>query len=84
MGQTWSEAKVASVKLGQDIVPVLIMGGGYDAAAEDTATPGTTTMGNAVLVLDARTGDLIKAFPTIRSVPADVAIIDSDKEYAVN
>lgn len=76
LGQTWSEPKVARIKGHTN--PVLIFGAGYDAAAEDATSPGTTTMGNAVYVLDALTGALLKTFPTSRSVPADVALVDSD------
>ena len=88
LGQTWSEPRVAKLKGRTD--PVLVMGGGYDAVAEDLATPGTTTMGNAVFVLDAFDGTLIKRFDTARSVPADVGLMDSDldgytdRAYAVD
>lgn len=76
LGQTWSEPKVAKIRGNAN--PVLIMGAGYDAAAEDVTPQGVTTMGNAVLVLDAFTGDVIKTFSTTRSVPADVALVDAD------
>jgi type IV pilus assembly protein PilY1 len=76
LGQTWSEARVARVR-GRS-TPVLIMGAGYDAAADDALPPGTPTMGNAVLVLDAATGDLVRSLPTARSVPGAVALLDSD------
>lgn len=78
LGQTWSEPRVAKLKGRTD--PVLVMGGGYDAAAEDLATPGTTTMGNAVFVLDAFDGSLIKRFDTDRSVAADISVMDSDND----
>jgi len=88
LGQTWSEPKVAKIKGNTN--PVIIMGAGYDAAVEDVSPQGATTMGNAVLVLDAFTGTLLKQFNTTRSVPADVALIDSDfdgyvdRAYAVD
>lgn len=88
LGQTWSEARVTKLK--DYANPVLIMGGGYDAAAEDTALPGTTTMGNVVMVIDAITGDLLKQFNTDRSVAADVTVMSSDglgytdRAYAVD
>ena len=78
LGQTWSEPKVAKVKGKSN--PVLIMGGGYDAVAEDTSPVGTTTMGNSVVVLDAVSGAFVKSFPTDRSVPADIALIDVDAD----
>lgn len=78
LGQTWSEARVAKVRGHTN--PVIIMGGGYDANAEDQDPPGTTTMGNVVMVLDAFTGQLLKQFNTDRSVPADVTLADSDRD----
>src|SRR5207244_1313506 len=60
--------------------PVLVMGAGYDAAAEDAVPPGTTTMGNAVVILDAFNGTLIKSLPTLRSVTAPVALMDADSD----
>lgn len=76
LGQTWSEPKVAKIQGNAN--PVIIMGAGYDATAEDVTPQGTTTMGNAVLVLDAFTGTVLKTFSTDRSVPSDVSLIDSD------
>ncbi len=88
LGQTWSEPKVARIRGNTN--PVLIMGAGYDAAAEDVTPQGATTMGNAVLVIDAITGTLLKKFDTARSVPADVSLVDTDfdgyvdRAYAVD
>ncbi len=87
LGQTWSEPKVTRIRGNTN--PVVIMGAGYDSAAEDaldkTSLPtGTQTMGNAVLVLDAFTGDLLKKFDTARSVPADVALVDADFDGLVD
>ncbi|MFL6661394.1 MAG: pilus assembly protein, partial [Rhizobacter sp.] len=76
LGQTWSEPRVARIRGHSD--PVLVLGAGYDAAAEDATSPGPTTMGNAIYVLDAMTGTLLKSLPTARSVVADVTLIDSD------
>lgn len=88
LGQTWSEPKVAKIKGNTN--PVIIMGAGYDSAAEDISPQGTTTMGNAVLVLDAISGTLLKQFNTDRSVAADVSLVDTDfdgyvdRAYAVD
>lgn len=76
LGQTWSEPKLAKIKGHAN--PVVIMGAGYDSAAEDAATPGITTMGNAVLVLDAFDGTVLKTFTTDRSVPSDTTLVDTD------
>jgi type IV pilus assembly protein PilY1 len=88
LGQTWSDLRVATV-LGYSN-PVLVMGAGYDPTAEDATPPGTTTMGNAIVVLDALDGSLVKTLATSRSVPAPVALLDSDfdgyvdRAYAVD
>ncbi len=84
LGQTWSEPRAARLKGHTN--PVVIMGAGYDNVAEDAATPGTTTMGNAILVLDAMTGSLVKSFTAsgMRSVAADVALVDSDYDGYVD
>lgn len=88
LGQTWSEASITRVRGHAN--PVIVMGGGYDAEAEDADPALSTTMGNVVLVLDAFTGALVKSFDTERSVPADVSIIDADfdgfadRAYAVD
>jgi type IV pilus assembly protein PilY1 len=99
-GQTWSEARVATLSgyrncPGMLLVPptgcpVLIMGAGYDNVAEDASPAGATNMGNAVLMLDAFDGTLLKTLPTSRSVAAPIALIDTDydgyadRAYAVD
>lgn len=83
LGQTWSQPKVARIKGNTN--PVLIFGAGYDAAAEDIEPPAaSTTMGNAVVVMDAFTGELLRKFDTTRSVPATVAVVDSDADGKVD
>jgi type IV pilus assembly protein PilY1 len=78
LGQTWSEARVTRIKNIAD--PVIIMGGGYDPA-EDGPSPGTPTMGNIVVVLNATDGTVLKVFTGLdRPVPASVAIVDSDSD----
>ena len=84
LGQTWSAPKVARIKGRTD--PVVMFGGGYDATAEDANSPGTTTMGNAVYVLDAFTGALLQTFttPITRSIAADLTLVDSDYDLMVD
>ena len=88
LGQTWSEARVSTLKGSSH--PVLIMGAGYDNVAEDASPAGGTTMGNAVLMLDAVDGTLLKTLRTVKSVAAPVTIIDTDfdgyadRAYAVD
>jgi type IV pilus assembly protein PilY1 len=82
LGFSWSEARTAKIKGHAN--PVVVMGGGYDPTAEDATSPGTTTMGNAVYVLDAITGSLLHTFSTTRSVAADVALMDHDRDGFVD
>jgi type IV pilus assembly protein PilY1 len=76
LGQTWSDARVARIRGSSN--PVLVMGAGYDAAAEDAVPPAATTMGNAVVVLDAFDGTLLRTLSTLRSVAAPVTLLDTD------
>jgi type IV pilus assembly protein PilY1 len=82
LGQTWSEPRLGKVKGWTN--PVLIVGEGYDAVAEDSTPPGSTTMGNGVLVLDALDGSVVKTLATDRSVPASVTLVDSDYDGYVD
>lgn len=54
LGQTWAEVRVVKVRGQTD--PVLVLSGGYDAAANDVIPRGTTTMGRGVFMLNALTG----------------------------
>jgi type IV pilus assembly protein PilY1 len=88
LGQTWSEPRVIKIKGHSN--PVIIMGAGYDTA-EDTVPAGDTSMGDAVVVLDAFNGSRVKVFDAPdRPVPADVSVVDSDydgyidRAYAVD
>ena len=76
LGQTWSDPRITRVKGYSN--PVLVMGAGYDASSEDLTPPGATTMGNAVVVLDAFDGTLLRTLASDRSVPAGVALVDTD------
>jgi len=82
LGYTWAEARPAKLKGRTN--PVVVLAGGYDPAAEDPNSPGTTTMGNKVFVLDAFNGSLLKSFDTTRSVAADVALMDHDRDGYVD
>lgn len=86
IGQTWSTPVVASIKGYSTTTPVVIVGGGYDACEDgDTASPGCgSATGAAVYVLDADTGALLKSFSTMRSVAADISVIDMNNDGYVD
>ena len=84
IGQTWSPPQIVTAKgVGGGTTPLLIMGGGYDPTCEDTTSYGcSSTKGNAVYVLNAQTGDLLKSFPTARGVVADVTVVPDASGFA--
>lgn len=92
IGQTWSIPRVTYINDVVTTVSggvststttpklVAIMGGGYDTCEDsDTASPSCSSpKGNKIYILDADTGSLISSFSTVRSVIADVALVDMD------
>ncbi len=94
LGQTWSEAKVAKLNIEGVATPVLIMGAGYDAVADDAQPATTASMGRGILVINARTGNVIwQAGPDPRdtdsdvtvsgmthAIPSDIAVIDRNRD----
>ena len=76
LGQTWSMPK--PLVLPSDLSPVpliLVMGGGYDPK-EDQNGVSSPQLGNAVYIINGRTGALIKKIATEYSVPSDVTLVD--------
>ncbi len=87
IGQTWSTPVVAFIKgypTGGD--PVLIFGGGYDKCEDENTGAPTCTSGKGgyVYILNARTGELLRSFPTRRSVAADVSVVDIDGDGKID
>ena len=79
IGQTWSTPTVATIQATEaGGNPVLIFGGGYDAASEDPEPPATAdTMGRAVYFVNALTGNVFwsvgKAGTTVTDTRLDFA-----------
>ena len=86
VGQTWSTPTVAFLPGYSTTKPVVIMGGGYDACEDaDTSAPSCSTpTGNGVYVFDAQSGALIASFATIRSVAADISLVDINYDGTVD
>ncbi|NIB40249.1 VWA domain-containing protein [Pseudomaricurvus alkylphenolicus] len=96
MGQTWSKPLLTQItyKSGGDAVtkPVLVIGGGYDESQDDANVRSMDSMGRAVYIVDAETGDLLwkagKDFTgnaedvdeMLYSVPADIAGADTNND----
>jgi len=82
LGQTWSQPKVVYVNRSKDAEkPLLVFGGGYDKSQfEDGAA---NTVGSAVYLVDAETGELVWStnnisFAGTDSITGQIATLDSD------
>jgi Tfp pilus tip-associated adhesin PilY1 len=87
IGQTWSTPAVATVQgfnSGND--PLIVMGGGYDPCEDaDTSTLACgSAKGRKVYVLDANDGSILQQFDTLRSVSADVTLVDRNFDGQVD
>jgi type IV pilus assembly protein PilY1 len=80
LGQTWSMPRpvIFPAAAGAPFDdPIVFMGGGYDPA-EDTNT--SSGIGNVVYIINGRTGQRLAALPTDYSVPADVSVVDTNRD----
>ena len=77
-------ARIKGLNGGND--PVIVMGGGYDACEDaDNSSPSCgSAKGRKVYVIDAGSGTLLKSFNTVRSVAADVTLVDQDFDGLVD
>lgn len=94
LGQTWSAANKAKIKLNGTDRNVLIFGGGYDTDQDTNTTAVDDDLGRAIFMVDAETGVKIwqagasgssnGSDPDLlltdmtNSIPADVSVIDMD------
>jgi len=56
LGQTWSTPQAVKVRASND--PVIFMGAGYDATANDPMPQGSASMGRGIMAIDGITGDV--------------------------
>ncbi|SFP99899.1 type IV pilus assembly protein PilY1 [Geopseudomonas sagittaria] len=81
IGQTWSSAKPFLAQgYEAGAAPLLIMGGGYDVCEDfDNGTQNhncsASSKGNQIYILDADSGDVVRAFETERGVVGDVTLV---------
>ena len=92
LGQTWSTPTLTQIPVGDEVVPVLVFGGGYDPDAHDgkqgDSRGNGDAMGNAVYIVDARNGQLIWSASNSGastnnshmkwSIPSSVAVVDKE------
>ncbi len=92
LGQTWSQPKIGYSKLNIDsgsAKPVLFFAGGYAISKDASGVGGNDSVGRAIYMVDAETGDLLwsaapsgasTVFPGTDSIPSPVAILDSNED----
>lgn len=84
LGQSWSQPTLARIRIGNQPVPVLIFGGGYDVASNDgpAITSAGDDMGNAIYIVNANNGALIwkangaSVSDMKWSIPSAVSVVD--------
>ena len=86
LGQTWAKAMPTNIKLNNEIIPVLIISGGYDPVNENNPAWAKDTIGNAIYIVDARTGTRlwwasnkdadVNHSAMQNSIPASAALVD--------
>lgn len=96
LGQTWSKPVVTRIKYNGSSRQVLIIAGGYDDNQDDNSYRTTDSVGRAIYIVDAATGEKLwsgghadaqpnKTFPKMKySVPSAVSTIDSDGDGHVD
>ncbi len=86
IGETWSAVQVflaagyLDAATPQTPKPIAIFGGGYDSCEDLEPNSCATPKGNHLYVVDAQSGALLKTFDTIRSVAADISVIDGNAD----
>jgi type IV pilus assembly protein PilY1 len=93
IGQTWSAPSVAFLEGYDDgdatdpqLVPLLLMGGGYDTCEDYDAGAGgvnhmcvAASKGNSIYVVNGETGEVLKEFATLRAVPGAITVVPVSK-----
>ena len=94
LGETWSRMSPTTIKYGSNEKKVLIFGGGYDNAQDDKTTRSPDSIGRAIYIVDADTGDLLwsggagdhnetETFQDMMySIPATPIALDADGDGA--
>jgi len=89
LGQSWSKPTVTSIDVNGETKKVLVFGGGYDTNQDDVSVRTVDTIGNAVFIVEASSGNKIAeisnhatanhVIPEMQySIPARIAVIDRD------
>lgn len=85
LGSTWSVPITGKVKVQDQIVPVLIFGGGYDVSNDEKATRHSNEVGDALYIVNAKTGAIVWSTTNNMdySIPSSVAVLTDDSVDAL-
>lgn len=94
LGQTWSKPVIAKMKMGGTTYNVMIVGGGYDETQDTNTVKTPDVVGNAVMIFNADTGDLLwqasdsgsdlNLADMQYSIPGQIAAIDRNSDGLVD
>ncbi|MFT7258186.1 MAG: type IV pilus assembly protein PilY1 [Glaciecola sp.] len=90
MGQSWSRPTITKINIGGIVKDVMIVGGGYDEDQDSKVSRSADSIGNAVYIIDANTGDMLWSASNDNadlmlsdmqySIPARISVIDRDND----
>jgi type IV pilus assembly protein PilY1 len=90
MGQSWSRPTITKINIDGTVKDVMIIGAGYDPGQDTKTNRSEDSMGNAVYIIDANTGDLLWSASNDSadlllsdmqySIPARISVIDRDND----
>ncbi|MFT6086469.1 MAG: type IV pilus assembly protein PilY1 [Glaciecola sp.] len=90
MGQSWSRPTITKINHGGIVKDVMIVGAGYDDEQDSKVNRSADSIGNAVYIIDANTGELLWSasnnnadymIPDMQySIPARISVIDRDND----
>jgi len=91
LGQTWSGLRPTIMKINGKKKVVLVSGGGYDTTQDAEGVYSTSTIGNAIYIIDPDTGERLWSaggnadadlvLPNMNyAIPSDIALSDSDND----
>lgn len=95
LGQTWSEPQRITVKFDDEVKDVLLFAGGYDPNQDNVSVRTPDTMGRAIYMVDAKTGELfwkagdgngydLGLSKMDYSIPSDITALDMNGDGLVD
>jgi type IV pilus assembly protein PilY1 len=87
LGWTFSQPRTGKVRIGTDIVPVVIFGGGFDRAYDNQLASVSGPTGRGIYIVNALTGDFLAHIEHAGmqdSIPSPVSAVDTSGDGLVD